>query len=118
MVLHCAMSVVVMMHECSRSESIASTASMHHAKSLGGHQHHRVGMMVGCSTGESLTKAASMHHDHKGDCTLQHYATLLALRPDLITSPWDLSLGEAPRGRGCLSLSPGEPARISFVCHP
>ena len=59
-------SFIVMMHQCSPGEYLASAALMHHAEPSGVSRPSRVGMMLECNTGKSLTRAAFMHHDDQG----------------------------------------------------
>ena len=50
-----------MMHECSPSESLASTAFMHYNNPSSIYQHCRVSMMHECSTGKCITMTTKEH---------------------------------------------------------
>ena len=59
------MPLVIIMHECSPGELLASAAFMRHDDPMGLRHFQRVGMMHQCSTGKLLAGAALAHHDDK-----------------------------------------------------
>ena len=59
------MPLVVMMHESSSGEQLASAAFKHHTDPTGLRHYQRVGMLHRCSAGELLARAVLVHHDDK-----------------------------------------------------